>query len=228
MVCVFVLAMPNIADAAKQGANVFPWLMDQVVPGVAGKALWLGIVLSNYLCGLACVTSTSRMMYAFARDGGLPFASSLRQVSATRKTPAKAIWATAALSLASTLYAPAYTTLTTACVIFLYLSYVMPALVGFFAIGKTWTIMGPFDLGASAYRILAVLSVLGVALLVWLGIQPPNDKALTVLMVTTGLLLASWWGGVRKRFPGPPASSFVLTEKAVVEPEPGPEPVAAG
>ena len=131
MVAAFVLALPSVADGARQGANVFPWLMTSVLPGAAGKALWVGIVLANYLCGLACVTSTSRMMYAFARDGGLPGSHALKRVSTRWRTPVAAIWTTVALAFASTLYTPAYTTLTTACVIFLYLSYVMPAAAGF-------------------------------------------------------------------------------------------------
>ncbi|MEO8183794.1 MAG: amino acid permease [Deltaproteobacteria bacterium] len=133
---------------------------------------------SNYLCGLACATSTSRMMYAFARDGGLPGSSALKQVSPRWKTPVTAIWAAAALAVASTLYAPAYSTLSTACVIFLYLSYVMPTVCGFFVIGKTWTKMGPFDLGPRLYKLLAAVSVVGVLLVVWIGVQPPNDNSL--------------------------------------------------
>jgi amino acid transporter len=205
MVAAFVLALPSVADGAKQGANVFPWLMTQVLPGAAGNALWIGIVLGNYLCGLACVTSTSRMMYAFARDGGLPGSSVLRRVSARWKTPIAAIWTTVALAFASTLYAPAYMTLTTACVIFLYLSYVMPAAAGLRAHGRSWKRMGPFDLGGGLYRALAAVSVAGVALLVWIGVQPPNEKALTVTLATVVLLAAAWWLGVRRRFRGPPA-----------------------
>ncbi|MES1209895.1 MAG: amino acid permease, partial [Pseudomonadota bacterium] len=72
MVASFVLAMPDVAAGARQGGDVFAWLMGHVLPGAAGRALWIAIVLANYLCGLACMTSTSRMMYAFARDGGLP------------------------------------------------------------------------------------------------------------------------------------------------------------
>ncbi|MEO8180965.1 MAG: amino acid permease [Deltaproteobacteria bacterium] len=206
----------GVEEAAKQGANVFPRLMEQVAPGALGKALWVGIVLSNYLCGLACVTSTSRMMYAFARDGGLPGSSALKQVSAKWKTPVTAIWATAALAVASTLYAPAYSTLTTACVIFLYLSYVMPTCCGFFVIGKNWTKMGPFDLGPRLYKLLAAVSVLGVLLVVWIGVQPPNDKALTVLAATSVLLAASWRLGVQRVFRGPPVMSIASV------PPPGP------
>ena len=208
MVASFVIAMPSVPDAARQGANVFPWLMEQVAPGPLGKALWCGIVISNYLCGLACVTSTSRMLYAFARDGGLPFSSALKQVSPASKTPVAAIWVTAALAVASTLYAPAYSTLTTACVIFLYVSYVMPTVCGCFAIGRTWTKMGPFDLGPRLYRVLAVVSAAGVLPVVWIGVQPPNDKALTVLVAASAVLLLSWWAGMRRRFHGPPLMSI--------------------
>lgn len=214
MVSCFVLAAPDVATAAAQGANVFPWLMDQVAPGAIGTVLWVGIVAANYLCGLACVTSTSRMTYAFARDGGLPLSSVLDRVSPRWKTPVPAIWLTATLSVASTLYAPAYSTLTTACVIFLYLSYVMPTSIGCIVYGRRWTKMGPFDLGPSWYRALAVASVAGALLVVWIGVQPPNDKALTVLVVATLVLLAAWWLGIRSRFRGPPQLSITRADSA--------------
>jgi amino acid transporter len=206
MVASFVLAMPDVGDGARHGADVFAWLMDRVLPGAAGRALWIGIVLANYLCGLACMTSTSRMMYAFARDGGMPGSMWLKRVSPRWRTPVPAIWTTAALALASTLYAPAYSTLTTATVIFLYLSYVMPTLVGLRAYGRTWTRFGPFHMGGPLYKVLGIVSVLGAALLVWIGVQPPNEKALTVVLATAGVLLAAWWLGIRRRFRGPPVT----------------------
>ena len=83
----------------------------------------------------------------------------------------------------------------------------MPTLVGLRAYGRAWTKFGPFDLGATLYRTLAVVSVLGAALLVWIGVQPPNEKALSVVLATTAVLLAAWWLGVRRRFGGPPVMS---------------------
>jgi amino acid transporter len=109
------------------------------------------------------------------------------------------------LAFASTLYTKAYSTLTTATVIFLYLSYVMPAAAGLRAYGRSWTRMGPFDLGGGLYRALAVVALAGVALLVWIGVQPPNEKALIVTLAAVGLLAATWWLGVRRHFRGPPA-----------------------
>jgi amino acid transporter len=160
------------------------------------------------------------MLYAFARDGGLPFSPALKQVSPRWKTPVAAIWATAALAVVSTLYAPAYSTLTTACVIFLYVSYVMPTVCGFFTIGRTWTKMGPFDLGPGLYKLLAAVSVAGVLLVVWIGVQPPNDKALTVLAAASAVLLAGWWAGMRTRFPGPPVMSITSSSASPLSPSP--------
>jgi amino acid transporter len=207
MVCSFVLAMPSISDAALQGENVFGWLMKQVLPGMFGTILWIGIVLANYLCGLACITSTSRMTYAFARDGGLPLSHFLKRVSPSHKSPVQAIWTAAALIIFSMLYAPAYSTLTAAGVIFLYISYVMPTAAGFFAYGKTWTRMGQFTLGENVFKVLATISVLGVLLLIWIGVQPPNEKALWVIFVTLVFMVSAWWLGLRKAFRGPPVMS---------------------
>jgi amino acid transporter len=204
MVCSFVLALPSVSEGAAQGGNIFFWLMDKVIPYWLKLPLEIGIVVANYVCGLACLTSTSRMMFAFSRDGGLPGSRWLRKVSPKYGVPVIAIWAAAALVFLCTLYAPAYSTLTAACVILLYISYVMPTAVGIFAYGKTWKTMGPFDLGAGVYRVAGVLSVLGVVILIFAGIQPPNDAALPVTAVTIGLLVVAWFAGVRKAFSGPP------------------------
>ena len=202
MVAAFVVALPSVAEGAKQGGNAFFWLMDQVIPGWLKLPLELGVVLANLLCGLACVTSTSRMTYAFARDGGMP--AFLAKVSKEHSVPVAAVWTVALLALASTIYAPAYTTLTTACVIFLYISYVMPTVAGIFVYGKSWKKMGPFDMGPVVYRIVGVISIIGVAALVYAGIQPPNDDALPVTAGLAILLAIVWQLGVKKAFKGPP------------------------
>jgi hypothetical protein len=51
------------------------------------------------------------------------------------------------------------------------------------------------------------VSVAGVLLVVWIGVQPPNDKALTVLVAVSVLLAAGWWLRVQRAFRGPPVMS---------------------
>ena len=59
-----------------------------------------------------------------------------------------------------------------------------------------------------------MLAVAGVGLLVWIGVQPPNDPALTATLGACALLAAGWWLGVRKVFRGPPVTSFAENESA--------------
>ena len=224
MLAAVVLAAPDLDKAAGQGGNAFFSIMDGVLPGPVKLALYLGIAVSQYLCGLACVTSASRMIFAFARDGGLPASGSLRKISPRYRTPVVATWTACTLSVLFTIYAPVYSTIAAVCTMFLYLSYVLPVAAGLFAYRRSWVKMGPFDLG-NAYRVLAVLCILGAAMLVYIGIQPPNDKALTVTLAALVLAAAVWFGLERRRFKGPPigdqsgarAAQIAAAEQAVGE-----------
>jgi amino acid transporter len=143
------------------------------------------------------------MMFAFARDGGLPASSFLRRVSVRTKTPAIAIWTCSLLAVLATLYSDGFQVLAAGSAVFLYVSYIMPVTAGIWAEGRTWTTKGPFDLGRLS-KPLAVLATLGGAVLVFVGVQPPNEKVLYLTLSLGGLLSLSWFGGVRRRFQGPP------------------------
>jgi amino acid transporter len=202
-----VLAAPSLPGAAAQGEGAFLWIIRGVLPRSLAVVLCAGIVLAQYLAGLATVTSASRMAYAFARDGGLPFSTAVRWVCPRRRSPAVAIWAVASVSVLFTLHTPVYSTITAVCTIFLYVSYVLPTALGAWAHGRTWTAMGPWDLGRW-YRPLAVFSVIGCAALIAIGMQPPNERSTWVVGAFAMALVAAWCGGVRRRFPGPPHASL--------------------
>jgi amino acid transporter len=185
----------------------------------------VGILLSQYLCGLATVTSCSRMIFAFARDGGLPGSGALKRVSPRFRVPVAAIWTGAILGILFTTYTPVYSTVVAVCVIFLFISYGMPVILGFFAWGKSWTKMGPWNMGEGAFKLVASLVFLSMVLIFALGIQPPNNKALPItvgFLVLTGIV---WFVFERRRFKGPPQGVMInsrveairAAEKAVGE-----------
>ncbi len=72
MLVAVVLAMPSVDHAAREGERAFAWTLERTLPGWLATGLFVGIGVAQYFCGLATVTSTSRMVFAFARDGGLP------------------------------------------------------------------------------------------------------------------------------------------------------------
>ncbi|MGB7816685.1 MAG: amino acid permease [Methylotenera sp.] len=204
MICTFVLVMPDLAEGVKQGMGFFDALLSSLPTGLR-TALGVGIFLVNFLCGLACLTSCSRMMFAFARDGGLPASKFLRKIDPTLKTPVAAVWVSAILAVAATLYGDAFVVLSTGCAVFLYISYVMPTAAGIFAEGKTWKHKGPFNLGGLS-KIIASLAVIGGGFLVFVGIQPPNEKVLYLTLAMLAVMAIFWFVfGEKKRFKGPPA-----------------------
>lgn len=192
-VAAYVLTMPSVEEAGAAGWGSFFYMW-----GASRMPQWLSVVLAaglvvvNYICALAGLTSTSRMMYAFARDGGLPASKTLSQVSTKYRTPTYAIWTSAALALLSTVYAPYYLVLAVACAVFLYLSMAMPIAAGFFAEGgPKWPEKGPFNLGGFS-KLNAVIAVLSGVTLAITGFFPPNEKVFYFTIIFVAALLAVW------------------------------------
>jgi amino acid transporter len=202
MIAALLLAIPNLMEAANQGSSVVPWILRKTLPGPLCTALLVGIVLAQYLCGLAALTSTSRMTYAFARDGGLPLSDWLRRVDPTTRSPSVAVWSSGVLS-ALLVVLLRYETIAAIGTVFLYCSYTLPIAAGLWAYQRTWTRFGPWNLGA-AYQPLAFISVAGCLFLLVLGVQPPNQQALPILAGTLVLMGALWFTIEKRRFKGPP------------------------
>ena len=201
--CAFVLAIPNMDAAARQGWNVFFWVMDQDVPTPLKLSIYAIIVIAQFLAGLATVTSVSRMIYAFARDDGLPASDLLKSVSARFRTPVAAIWTGVTLAVGFTAYADAYSTVVSVTSIALYLSYAMPIAAAVGAYRRGWTRMGPWDMGP-AFRVIGTACVLISLGIFYVGVQPPNGQALVVMLAIFALTLITWFAVERRRFKGPP------------------------
>lgn len=61
--------------------------------GTTGAILCLVIVMGGmFFAGNATITSNSRMIYAFSRDGALPGSKHLHKIHGTFKTPVVAVW----------------------------------------------------------------------------------------------------------------------------------------
>lgn len=58
----------------------------------AGKWLLLVIIVAQLFCGMASVTANSRMIYAFSRDGALPFSRTWHKLNPATRTPTNAVW----------------------------------------------------------------------------------------------------------------------------------------
>ena len=157
------------------------------------------------------------MIFAFARDGGIPGASRfLRRVNPKHRTPGGAIWVGAGLCFILGRIcgadASAYIVLSSGCAVFLYVSYLLPISAGILAEGKKWTKKGPFHLGVWS-RPVGVLAVLGGGVLVFVGFQPPYQLVGKFLAGTVVVLAIVWFAFERRRFPGPPLTDADVAKR---------------
>jgi amino acid transporter len=221
----FVLMLPDMDQAAAQGWNVWFWAFDQQVSSGIKELVYLVVLVAQLLCGLATVTSASRMIFAFSRDGGLPASGALSKVSPKYRTPVAAIWTAAVLSvlfvwgssLISVAGTSAYTIVVSCTVIFLFLSFTFPIVLGLLAWGTPrWDKMGPWNLGRGVFTLFAVLSILSMILIIILGIQPPNDKALWIVIGFFVLTAVIWFAFEQRRFKGPPMGEIIAARQSAI------------
>ncbi len=109
-------------------------VMVLAVSSATAKFLILIAVVAQFFCGMASVTANSRMIYAFSRDGGLPFSNVWHKINPKTRTPTNAVWLGVGLSaivgclalIQNNAYSVAFFALTGICVIGLYIAYVIP------------------------------------------------------------------------------------------------------
>jgi amino acid transporter len=208
-----VLAIPDMREAAQQGWNVFFWVLEKRLPDIIRYPILISIFLCQILCGMATVTSTSRMTFAFARDGGLPLSKLLASVNPSTKAPEAAIWATAGITsifmamatLSNIKGVSVYAVVVSCTVIFLFLTYAIPVILGGLALGgRLWPSPGKWSIGVVPFKILSA-TVAGLLLFIlYLGVQPPNQWALTVLIATIAILSVLWVTIQKRTYKGPP------------------------
>ena len=64
---------------------------------------------------------------------------------------------------------------------------------------------------------VAVLCAAAVLFIFYIGIQPPNDKALWITIAFIALTIALWFGLERNRFAGPPMGAEIERRQREIE-----------
>jgi amino acid transporter len=226
MICAITLAIPDMNAAAAQGWGMFFGTMDAILPAGLKTLLYLGIFIAQLICGLATVTSASRMLFAFSRDDGMPVGSkALASVSPKYRTPVTAIWTASILAVLYVLLAMSikvggtsiYVIVVNSTLVFLFLSFTVPLVAGFFAYGTAkWPNPGPWNLGGGLYRLVTLLAVVGMGVILFIAVAPPNERVLWVVLGFLALALVLWFAVENRRFKGPPVGDEVKRRAALI------------
>jgi len=198
--------IPSVLNARDAGGHEIPAVIailttalgeraGGLVTGLAAMAMWF--------CGLSAVTWTSRVIYAFARDEGMPVSAVWKRVSAAHLTPAPAIWLSVAVAFVATISSGTYAVVASISVIGLYISYIVPVYLAWRARGTAMAVpRGPWHLGRFGSPINLVAMCWVVFISVILAI--PDDMRAGKTVVGLAAALAAWYLlAERRRFHGP-------------------------
>ena len=210
MLAAVTLSIPDLSKAVAYGDSAFTEVISARLGPSLGGTIILLIAGAMWRCGLAALTSASRMVYAFSRDGGLPGHKLWAKVSPKHQTPSNAIWGLSALALVLALSVQLFSTVVSIATIALYISYGLPIAIRLYCRycrnGKTGTRNvdkpGPWNLG----RLSALNAFIAVGWIIFIMIDfvlPPNQIAGIVISSFTVLLLVIWFAHTRHKFPGP-------------------------
>ncbi len=226
MVCAITLAIPDMAVAAGQGWSMFFLTMDAILPAGLKTAIYIGILIAQLICGLATVTSASRMLFAFSRDDGMPVGSkALATVSPKYRTPVNAIWTATVLSILYVILAMSikvgetsiYVIVVNSTLVFLFMSFTVPLVAGMLAYGgPKWPQPGPWSMPTGVYKLVTVLSVVGMAVILFIAVAAPNERVLYVVLGFFILALILWVAVENRRFTGPPTGDKIAARTAAI------------
>ena len=96
LILCFLFCIQNLEGQELEMAQFANHLPVQIVYDAGGPILAIlfsiFVALAGFLCGVGTIAANSRMLYAFARDGGLPFSDTLVVLNEKTKMPTRLVW----------------------------------------------------------------------------------------------------------------------------------------
>ena len=232
----------SVNEAAAGGSYVSVAILEQALTGTAFKLILVISTVGQLFCGAACLTSASRMCYAFSRDGAIPGSRIWSKVNSNR-VPANAVLFMAVCAAIITIpaYFPndlgipvAFYAVVSIAVIGLYIAYVIP-------IYLRWRMGSGFEPGSwtlgNKYKWMNPVSVIWVVIVTVIFILPTTPAGVPwndefdwnfvnyAPLVTGGVMLAVtlWWMvSAKNTFTGPKHTIAELDRELADVPPAGP------
>lgn len=206
----FLVAMPDLKDTLGS-TNAVLYILTTRLGGTVGTLMFLIAIVAQFFCGTASITSNSRMIFAFARDDGMPNSKLWYKLN-DRHVPLNALYLSILcafiLALPALFSSVVYSAVTSIAVIGLYIAYVTPVFLR--NIHKDRFKSGPWTLGKWSPLIgwAAILWTIFGGILFILPVSYPitvsNFNFTGVVLLVVWAFLIPWYLiSVRHWFKGP-------------------------
>jgi amino acid transporter len=238
----FLFAVQNEGDVTKGGGGV-ALIFSQALSSHWGGTVLLISAAGQFFCTVACMTSCSRMLFAFSRDGAVPGSRHWSKLSANR-VPVHGVILTAVIAVILTSPAlvkvdiggapvpVAFFAVVTIGVIGLYMAFAVPIYYRWKA-GSNF-VAGNWTLG-SKYKWMSVIALVEIVITSIVALFPTSAGGLPwndgfswkfvnyTILVVPGALIALWiyWhASVKKWFTGPKHTVEAQSQEALAHKTP--------
>jgi amino acid transporter len=183
-------SLSGVLNAKDSAGNSLPAVLAIVVSALGqwpGRAVLLLAVAAMWFCGLSTLTSGSRVIFALARDKGLPLTGLWAKTDRKHRTPAPAIWVAAGLAFFALIYSRSIAVVTSISVVACYLAYATPIYLGWRNKARWLAKRGPWHLGRRS-NLINVMALGWTAFICTLMVMPPNTRTGVSMAVVIGVL----------------------------------------
>jgi amino acid transporter len=189
--------------------SILQYNLDQVVILGVGVGDWLaaGIAIAMSFCGLSSIAAAGRMLFAFARDDGVPASGWLKRVSHRYRTPANALTGIVVVAWVFTVLAgivgggTAIVVVTAISTIFLYAAYGICIFLG--ATTREWLDHRVWSLGRFSRPVAWVAIFWVVILMILFSFPTSGNISWPFMIITVAGLVVYYFAWARRRFQGP-------------------------
>ncbi|MCJ1478073.1 hypothetical protein MMC13_006748 [Lambiella insularis] len=230
IILVIAYTVQNITDVVDgQYGQPMGSLCVQVLGQKAGLAMFALNIIAQFFVGQGCTIASSRVVYAYSRDGALPGSRWLKRVNHVTHTPVNAVWFVLALGalLGLLMFASpvAIGAVFSIGAIAQYVAFTLPIALKLFVVGDKFR-PGPWHLGRFSKPVAAVACayvVVMVPVLCFPAVQGADLNTLntnyTCLIYSGVMSLALLWYAIdaRKWFKGPKINVEHLIHGHVLE-----------
>jgi amino acid transporter len=246
-IVLLAITFAAIHPSAMTGQATAIPIFTSALTSAAAKAVVLISTVGQLFCGIACLTSASRMTFAFSRDGAIPGHNLWRRLGKNR-TPTWAVFFVVMFALIITIpayfpdkagYPVAFFAVTTLSAVGLYIAYTIPTFLRW-RMGDKFE-PGPWTLGKK-HKWINLIAIVWVVLYTIIGDMPFSSAAVPwnngftwsavnyapiVLIVVIGSVTIWWLVSARKTFKGPIRTIDVSDEEVAPPPPPATPPGVA-
>ncbi|KAK3326194.1 amino acid/polyamine transporter I [Apodospora peruviana] len=198
---------------------LFPLLCLVIEPISGCENLAMLTCAAQQLFGtISIMTTSSRMVFAFARDGGLPRSDLFERIHKSQALPLNALCLaatmTALLGFIFLISTTAFNSIASASVVALSLSYALPIAIHL-AQGRSKLPDRPFTISPKLGWVVNIIGVSYTAITTVLFLLPPQlpvrgnmNYAGAVILLVLGTCVAAWYASGRKHYRGPVALRY--------------------